>query len=56
MSKRTPAPIAKPILYLTGPATGSPTLNDLIRMTEALTGKTPSPEAIAEMKETLETS
>ena len=42
--------MAKPILNLTGPRIGAPTLDDIIALSKKLTGRDPTPEEIAKAK------
>jgi hypothetical protein len=43
----------KPILHLTGPREGPPTLADLIALSKSLTGRDPTPEEIEQAKQVL---
>lgn len=40
-------------LHLGGPTTGPPTVEDIVAMTKALTGRAPSPEAIVLIRKRL---
>ena len=43
----------KPILHLTGPRVGPPSLDDLIKLATALTGRQPTEAEIARAQQTL---
>jgi len=40
----------KPDFYLTGPRTGGPSVDDVLRLFTKLTGRTPTPEDVAAVK------
>jgi len=51
---RTPPATTKPELYLTGPRTGGPTVDDILRLFKRLTGRDADPEDVAAVKATLD--
>jgi hypothetical protein len=46
--------VQPPILHLIGPRVGPPTLDDLIALAKALTGRDPTPEEIEQPRRLLQ--